>query len=370
MIAILAATTAVVGLSFLLLPELSRPTVPLAVSIPSTRVDDPVVTTAVRQYRIGAGLAMVVAIGACLLLPRSLGDTGLAITGTVIPLLLVAVDVAILIRARRPILTAKNEQRWYEGVRVGTATTPLATSATLPRAVLAAFVVSLAILAVITITGVLRLPALPDPLPVHFGADGTADRWEPRSVWSVFGLHIIMTATVALLIGLGLIAHRSRRQHPDGRADLGRAEVHGRNHVVLATLAVAAVLIALIDGALSAAIWWSADPGIVGAVTGGTVVASLVICVVPLALAARMRSDLAGSAPGDTETPDDESHWRLGGQVYLNRDDPAVFVPKRLGVGYTVNLARPGGMVFMAAIGLVAVGSLVLAGLGATGVLG
>lgn len=35
---ILAVTTAVVGLSFVLLPELSRPTVPLAVSVPSIRV--------------------------------------------------------------------------------------------------------------------------------------------------------------------------------------------------------------------------------------------------------------------------------------------------------------------------------------------
>ncbi len=42
---------------------------------------------------------------------------------------------------------------------------------------------------------------------------------------------------------------------------------------------------------------------------------------------------------------DDDDKWILGNTLYFNRDDPAVFIEKRLGVGWTVNLARPLGMI-------------------------
>ena len=36
---------------------------------------------------------------------------------------------------------------------------------------------------------------------------------------------------------------------------------------------------------------------------------------------------------------DDEQHWKNG--IYNNPDDPRVWVPKRYGVGYTLNIGAP-----------------------------
>lgn len=365
---VLALTTAVVGLSFILLPELSRPTVPLAVSVPSTRLDEPVVTRALRRFRIGTGVVMVAGILASLLLSRLIDDAGLVVGAVIIPVAVIVADVAVLVVARRPIVEAKASEGWYEGVRVGTATPLLASNRRFSRGAIAAFVVTVAILVLVTVAGLLRWPTLPDQMPVHFDASGTPDRWEAKSVWSVFGLHIVMAATIALLVALSL-ASPTRRQHPDGRADLGRAEAQGRSQVIQATLATAALLLALVDAALSAAIWWAADTDMVRAITASTIVASLAVCVIPIVLSVRMRREIAAVAPGDTETPDDESHWRLGGQVYLNRDDPSAFVPKRVGVGYTVNVASFGGVIFMIAVGVIIIGSIILTVLASTGVL-
>lgn len=44
------------------------------------------------------------------------------------------------------------------------------------------------------------------------------------------------------------------------------------------------------------------------------------------------------------QSPDDEEHWR-GGLLYVNRDDPAFWVPKRSGIGETINLGHPAGRV-------------------------
>jgi uncharacterized membrane protein len=47
--------------------------------------------------------------------------------------------------------------------------------------------------------------------------------------------------------------------------------------------------------------------------------------------------------------------------IYDNRDDPAVFVPKRFGVGWTVNLGSAGGIALGVALLLVVAGAIVLA---------
>ena len=47
----------------------------------------------------------------------------------------------------------------------------------------------------------------------------------------------------------------------------------------------------------------------------------------------------------------DDSRWKLG-MIYVNGDDASVFVPKRFGFGWTVNLGRPSAWVLMVGIAL------------------
>jgi len=42
---------------------------------------------------------------------------------------------------------------------------------------------------------------------------------------------------------------------------------------------------------------------------------------------------------------DDDRYW-YAGLFYNNPDDPAVFVPKRFGVGWTINFGHPRGRLF------------------------
>ncbi len=45
----------------------------------------------------------------------------------------------------------------------------------------------------------------------------------------------------------------------------------------------------------------------------------------------------------------DERHWKWG-IFYVNRDDSALLVEKRFGVGYTLNFGNPWGIAIMAGI--------------------
>lgn len=44
---------------------------------------------------------------------------------------------------------------------------------------------------------------------------------------------------------------------------------------------------------------------------------------------------------------DDDRFWKLGSTIYYNPEDPALFIEKRFGVGWTVNAGRPLGMFLM-----------------------
>lgn len=56
---------------------------------------------------------------------------------------------------------------------------------------------------------------------------------------------------------------------------------------------------------------------------------------------------------------EDDKYWILGGHFYNNPDDPALFVAKRIGVGYTINIGRPLGKIMMIIIYAIVICSLI-----------
>ncbi len=73
----------------------------------------------------------------------------------------------------------------------------------------------------------------------------------------------------------------------------------------------------------------------------------LLIALVLILLWHPQRSQTKSNTPDDrqyTDTiyRDDDRYW-VGGFFYNNPDDPALFVPKRFGLGWTVNFGNPKG---------------------------
>jgi uncharacterized membrane protein len=75
-------------------------------------------------------------------------------------------------------------------------------------------------------------------------------------------------------------------------------------------------------------------------------------------LAGAAGSAAGGTAPVGDRTPD--KYWKLG-LFYVNRDDPAVFIEKRFGVGYTLNFGHPGVWIGLAVLVAVTVAIALLA---------
>ena len=76
-------------------------------------------------------------------------------------------------------------------------------------------------------------------------------------------------------------------------------------------------------------------------------------------LAVVVRLTAAAAVDAARADPGGEEKWKWG-LFYRNADDEALFVPKRVGVGYTLNFARPGAWILSAALLLFLVASMLL----------
>jgi uncharacterized membrane protein len=63
----------------------------------------------------------------------------------------------------------------------------------------------------------------------------------------------------------------------------------------------------------------------------------LLLILIPILLLAIASLFPLFTKPG--ARPTDDNHWK--GIFYVNRDDPALWIPKRFGIGYTLNFGNP-----------------------------
>jgi uncharacterized membrane protein len=320
------------------LPTITRPTLPFGVRVPAARAAEPVIDAQRRAYRwwvvITGGLVLLAgAVVAAL--------TGFPAAGSLVSVVVLLACVPGYLRARQAILAAKHREDWYRDLHEGVAVdTSLRTEPqhfpwlwTLP---------ALLLLAGTVVLGVLRYPSLPASLAVHFNAHGDPDRVVAKSVGSAFATVFIQAGVTALIVVITALSLRAR---PD--LDAAAPRRTARQHRVFTARTVRAVLLltALLNLSMLIIAWqvWSG-----GAHLAVVPVLLPVLAGVVVLLAVGLRVGQLGSrvpaGDGDEDTGvvqrDDDRYWR-GGVFYVNRNDPSVIVPKRLGYGWTLNFGNP-----------------------------
>lgn len=169
-----------------------------------------------------------------------------------------------------------------------------------------------------------RWQRLPARIPVHWNFRGDADRFVSRSFSGAGGPLLAGAVLCAILLALQLgIRH-------------GAPRAASRFAMLKVTLA-AEYLVALTFCGLLAV-----------SGSGGRHLAAFVVAsgAGVMALLAFTVSMVRGSPPPE---PRNRAAWH-GGIFYADRDDPAIFVPKRLGTGYTFNFGNPVAVAMMAGL--------------------
>lgn len=324
----------------LVLPAINSPTVPFGVRIPVRRAADPAVARETRRYRWRVLVGGIVAATAGIMTLAVTGEPSLLPLPVLLP---VGVWYGSFLRAHHQIRAAKVAGGWVVDSRGDTVvdTGPPADPPRFPWLWLAP---ALGAVIVTLVVGVVLYPSMP-VLAVHHGADGAPDRTVIRSVGAAFVPVFAQVGVSALLVGLAAAIVRGA---PDVDPARSAASVRWlRRYRVVSARALLALL-ALIDLGLlgSALLMWT------GTVTSWApvvvVVPVLTGVVVAVVVLARINRDPDDGAP-DTGRPDDDRYWR-GGLFYVNREDHALLVPRRFGIGWTVNLGNPRAVALLAGV--------------------
>lgn len=363
------AMVVAVGVLGAAVPRISRATVPLGVNVPHSRVDDPVVVRAVRTYQLWClGLTILAIVG--VLLTSSIPATGaLWMLG-----LILAVMVPFAL-CRRPIIAAKHEQNWYDGVEVRLGADVTAEPSNV-RPVWPLHLASLALALAGVALIAFEYPSLPDPLPTHSDASGHPDAWATKT-WGTALTAPLIAMGAALLVAVIAWWIWGRRDTvlPDGARAASQQLRRENSRIVqvglgaVSLLSTAVVLTAALGPLLSA------DPSaitVVVALLGVALLVPMVWMVVSVARAqTRTRTFAAAKSrttrwfKPDPDSPDDDHFWKLG-LIYYNPADPSAMVPKRSGIGYEPNAAHPAGLAIylLALVAIVgAVASVIVASL-------
>jgi uncharacterized membrane protein len=347
-----SALSALVLVLALVLPAITSPTVPFGVRVPAQRASDPTVVRQIRIYRWRVFLGGIAAAGVGVVIYALTGEP-LLLPLTV--LLLVGVWYGCFFLAHHEVQAAKAAGRWYEGLRQGIAVdTELRTDP--PRFPWLWLAPALIVTLATVVIGVIRYPSMPETLAVHYGANGVPNRLAAKSVGTAFSLAFVQIGVTALLVGIAAAIVFRSRADIDPAHPVASARWH-RRYMSLGAKALLG-LVAMIDlGMLGSSLlmWTGTATSWAPLVVVVPILAGVVAAVVVLARNNRERDK------GDEDTGlthrDDDKYWR-GGLFYINRDDHALWVPRRFGLGWTLNLGNP--RVAMLAAGVIALIGLVI----------
>jgi uncharacterized membrane protein len=211
----------------------------------------------------------------------------------------------------------------------------------------------------ILVAGALYLAAnwqrIPERFPVHWGYDGQPNGWSTRSFGGVYGPLLIGFCVCAVIeLFTHGIAHWTRQIDATRGA---QAEARFRRIQVNLLIVVQYFIAILFCGIPFLPLRANPEeqPPIGGFLLGTAIFLAIVFALLIRTgqgganlMKAGASSDIlpGGSIVGD-RTPD--QCWRAG-LFYVNRDDPAVLVEKRFGIGYTLNFGRPAAWLLLASI--------------------
>lgn len=214
----------------------------------------------------------------------------------------------------------------------------------------------------------LRWEAIPARFPSHWGVGGKVDGWTTRTPLAI-GLPLLFAALFdAFLIGFMAIM-KSQTRHIYSSEEALKLEAKARRAGDFIAMGGCYFLTILLCGGT---VWlpFRADPSafpvpfVLYSVLGGLTL------LVFLGLAAlrisnyRDQARKAALASGEAVAQvigdrTEDRYWKWGGLVYSNPNDPAVWVEKRIGIGWTTNMARWQSWVWLALFIIVLPGVMV-----------
>ena len=188
---------------------------------------------------------------------------------------------------------------------------------------------------------------LPPMVPTHFGLSGAPDAWRPKSFSTVMLLPLM---TLVIGVSLGVIAFLTSRAKRALRYPLTEVSVAAQTRFreamtrYISAVGMMATLMLTLMAISSIRVALGLERGLspVAMIIAGVLLVAALAGTIYIGLRygqGGARLERAASRAPLTNGLADNRYWVLG-MFYVNRDDPAILVEHRFGLGYTINLGN------------------------------
>jgi uncharacterized membrane protein len=329
------------GVFLAITPLLVKHSEVFAVTVPSAAYDEPEIRRLRTRYMT------ITLIATALMMIASAASWSISenvfvwvFTGAVLLLIMVAFVLYLVVRAQ--VIKLKAERGWDEDARAEVSAVIVEPAAVKRPPSMYWNLLYVVIVAATLVIGLALYPHMPALVPTHSDFAGNVTNYVPKSRTLLFYTPFIQVFLAVIMAFVFWVMRRARRDidplHPQASAQRAALFVWIQSIFIL--------LFGLVLTASMAAIQLS----FVGALpidTAGFIVITACVSMMFVLTFISLRYGQSGArlAPRAEDAlqiaRDDDRFWKLG-VLYYNPDDPALFVPKRFGVGWTNNFACPG----------------------------
>lgn len=190
---------------------------------------------------------------------------------------------------------------------------------------------------------------IPDAVPMKFDFQGNVINFADKS-WGVVFLPNIMQVIMILtfmLINWSILHSKQQIDPGDPAGSSARNAIFRRRWSFFNTMA--GLLLVLMFSLIQLNMIEQLNPEMLLVISltipGVIVIGALVLSFTTGQGGSRLKKE--PNTPPSTHSANDDKYWKLG-SFYFNPQDPSLFVEKRFGVGWTINLASPIAWLFLA----------------------
>ncbi|HHX60111.1 MAG TPA: DUF1648 domain-containing protein [Epulopiscium sp.] len=214
------------------------------------------------------------------------------------------------------------------------------------------FLIPILITLVVSIISFVNYDVFPDLLPMHYNAAGEIDSWTNKTYLSVFMVPIISLAMTGLFYYIYIIVGKSKQQISAKRPQVSGSQNRKHRKIWSCYTVASAALMNILFGYLQLIMLRKSvekAEEIMFVTLGLTllmVIGTLVIGIYTGNGGSKLKVIGGGQEETTEEESDDDQYWKWG-LFYYNANDPSVFIEKRVGIGWTMNMGTVQGKLYI-----------------------
>jgi len=344
---------------FMIIPMLTRKSLLFGVRIPPEEALCAEASAMKKNYMFscltGAAIILIICIAQFIFLPR------LTLAATLyLPLFLIPVYLIAFIPNWKKVVNLKEEKNWAVSSAVFAETKSSHTRGDLSLIPVIWYALGFIIVIITIVLSINRYPQLPEIIPVHFDAAMQPDRWEQKSILSVFMMPLYNLGFLILmfLVSIAIVKAKLQLDPNNARVSFAQHQVYRKRigHAIGFLTLTLNIMLAVIN----LMILYPEDP--VWLLGGGKfffwfIIIVTIVMIAPIIIIYIITGqggckvkikpeDIEDINPNEndslkTKVPGkgDDKYWLLG-MFYYNPEDPAVIVEARFGTKLNFNYAR------------------------------